>query len=153
AYFEKVKVHPLDFKSIISMFDLSIKDPDMYAFLNHFIRQEKAYLAFDKNSMSSIWAQVYLNLSNNDLKASITDSYRYLDTELMYDTNYLPVHLAYAKNNIVEKKFEEAKERLHRAKAINSSYAPIYVVEGDWLVASAPDKLEEQAKLYRKAYE
>lgn len=153
AYFEKVKVHPLDFKSMNTLSDLSTKDPEMYAFLDQLIRQEQAYLAGDKKAMASNWAQVYLNLANNALKASIADSYRYLDTALMYDPNYLPVHLAYAKNNIVEKKFEEAKERLHRAKAINSSYAPIYVVEGDWLVASAPDKLEEQAKLYRKAYE
>src|SRR5690606_41332964 len=87
AYFEKVKVHPLDFKSMNTLSDLSIKDPEMYAFLDQLIRQEQAYLACDKKAMASNWGQVYLNLANNALNVSISYSLCYLAIVLIYDTN------------------------------------------------------------------
>ncbi len=153
AYFEKFKVHPLDFKSMNTTNDLKQKDPEMYSFLDELINKEKAYLAGDKNAMASNWAQVYLNLANNALKSSIEESNLFLDTALVYDSNYIPAHLAYAKNNISEKKFEEADRRISIAKRINPNYAPIYTLEAELLVAASPSEIEKQATLYRKAYD
>lgn len=153
AYFEKFKVHPLDFKSMNTTNDLKQKDPEMYSFLDELINKEKAYLAGDNNAMASNWAQVYLNLANNALKSSIEESNLFLDTALVYDSNYIPAHLAYAKNNISEKKFEEAGSRISIAKRINPNYAPIYTLEAELLVAASPSEIEKQATLYRKAYD
>ncbi|WP_093367247.1 tetratricopeptide repeat protein [Sphingobacterium wenxiniae] len=153
AYFEEVKVHPLDFKSMNTTADLKTKDPEMYAFLHDMITKEKAYLAGDKQAMASNWSQVYVNLASEASKNDLTSAYLLLDTALQYDSKYLPAHLAYARYQISEHKFDLAKERLNLAKGINTQYAPIYAVEASLIVASEPADIQKQAALYQKAYE
>lgn len=126
AYFEPIKVHPNDFKSMNTTNDLKTKDPDMYAFLDQLVEKERAYLAGNKKVMASNWAQVYLNLSNRS-KRNTDLAIKYLDTALNYDKNYLPVYLAYAQLNIESNKMDIAEEWLKKAQGISSKYAPIYV--------------------------
>jgi thioredoxin-like negative regulator of GroEL len=127
AYFEPIKVHPNDFKSMNTTNDLKTKDPEMYSFLDQLVKKERAYLAGNKKVMASNWAQVYLNMSNGLRQRSSNISAKYLDTALNYDQNYLPVYLAYAQLNIESNKMDIAEEWLKKAQAISSKYAPIYV--------------------------
>src|SRR5690606_24866770 len=153
AYFEKVKVHPLDFKSMNTLSDLQQKDPDMYSFLDDLISRERAYLAGDKLAMASNWSQVYLNLAEEAAKNNYQEAYKLLDTALHYDNKYLPAILAYAKFHIAEGEFEAAKSRIAQAKEINPNYAPIYMLTGDLLIASQPEDLEAQAAAYTQGFD
>lgn len=153
AYFEKVKVHPLDFKSMNTLSDLQQKDPDMYNFLDDLIGKERAYLAGDKQAMASNWSQVYLNLAEEAAKNDYQEAYKLLDTALEYDNKYLPAILDYAKFHIAEGKFEAAKSRIAQAKEINPNYAPIYMLTGDLLIASQPEDLEAQAAAYTQGFD
>ncbi len=127
AYFEPIKVHPNDFKSMNTTNDLKTKDPDMYAFLDQLVKKESAYLAGDHSVMASNWAQIYLNLSNRTKQNSPDLAVKYLDTALTYDKNYLPVYLAYSQLNIEGNKMDIAEEWLKKAQAVSAKYAPIYV--------------------------
>lgn len=153
AYFEKVKVHPLDFKSMNTLNDLKTKDPEMYAFLDEMISKEKAYLAGDKQAMASNWSQVYVNLARNSAKNDLKEAYSYLDTALQYDHKYLPAYISYAENLLAEGKYSEASQQLNKAKEIDVNYAPIYSVEGNLLMATNPQDLEGQSSLLKKAYD
>ena len=153
AYFEMVKVHPLDFKSMNTLNDLKTKDPKMYAFLDDMITKEKAYLAGDKQAMASNWSEVYVNLARNSAKNDLKESYSYLDTALQYDQQYLPAFVDYAEYLLSEGKYDEASNRLKSAKAIDANYAPIYSVEGNILMATQPNNLAAQAALLKKAYD
>jgi predicted Zn-dependent protease len=160
AYFEPVKVHPLDFKSMNTTSDLKTKDPGVYAFLDKLVKKQRAYLAGDKSAMADNWAQVYLNLSGGRRGAGggrITSNY--LDTSLMYDSKYLPTYLAYARLKLAEKDFTAAKLWLYKAEAINPKYAPIYVAYADMVAALYDAKevdqkmaVEQQAMYLNQAY-
>ncbi len=126
AYFEPIKVHPNDFKSMNTTNDLKTKDPDMYAFLDQLVKKESAYLAGDHSVMASNWAQIYLNLSNRS-RQNADLAVKYLDTALTYDKNYLPVYLAYSQINIEANKMDVAEEWLKKAQVVSAKYAPIYV--------------------------
>ncbi|MFC2188273.1 hypothetical protein ACFCT7_13220 [Fulvivirgaceae bacterium LMO-SS25] len=125
AYFEPVKVHPLDFKSMNTTNDLKTKDPEMYAFLDKMINKEKAYLAGDKQAMASNWAEVYVKLSGNN-RANTKLSQAYLDTALIWDKEYLPAYLSYSNLMAGTENFDAAKTWLEKAEAIDANYAPIY---------------------------
>lgn len=152
AYFEEVKVHPLDFKSMNTTADLKTKDPEMYAFLDTLITKERAYLNGDKQAMASNWAQVYVNQSRKFINGQASEVYKQLEKALEYDAAYLPAHLAYARQLLKEKKYSEANAKLAHAKSIDASYAPIYMLEADLVRATQPEAIEEQAALYAKAY-
>lgn len=153
AYFEEVKVHPLDFKSMNTTSDLKQKDPLIYAFLDELVSKERAYLNGDKEAMASNWAQVQVNLSRKYARTNIKKVYEHLDRALDFDSEYLPAHIAYARQLLNEKKYPEAYARIAIAKDIDASYAPIYRLEADWLVATKPEAIKEQAALYKKAYD
>ncbi|MEO6681292.1 MAG: tetratricopeptide repeat protein [Ginsengibacter sp.] len=127
AYFEPVKVHPLDFKSMNTTSDLQSKDPEMYHFLDELIANEKAYLAGNKEVMASNWAQVYLNLSNRAKSVNKNVAYSLLDTALQYDSKYLPVYLGYAQIKMDDGELDKAEEWLQKAMEVDAGYAPIYV--------------------------
>jgi tetratricopeptide (TPR) repeat protein len=136
AYFEPVKVHPLDFKSMNTTSDLKTKDPGVYAFIDKLVKKQKAYLAGDKSAMADNWAQVYLNLSGGRRTSdSPVRTAAYLDTSLMYDSKYLPTYLAYSRLKSAQKDFTAAIEWLKKAEVINPKYAPIYVARADLLQA------------------
>jgi predicted Zn-dependent protease len=146
AYFEPVKVHPLDFKSMNTTNDLKTKDPGVYAFIDKLVKKQKAYLAGDKSAMADNWAQVYLNLSGGRRGGNMASTAAYLDTSLMYDSKYLPTYLAYSRLKSAQKDFDGAVEWLKKAEATNPKYAPIYVARADLLQALAlayPDTQKE----------
>ena len=153
AYFEEVKVHPLDFKSINNTSDLMRKDPKMYAFLDGLVAKERAYLNGDEQALASNWAQVYVNLASKAKNDNPEKVYQHLQTALEYDDVYLPAHLAYARQLLVEKKYDEAYGRIELAKEIDSAYAPIYIVEAEWLIATKPEAINQHAALFKKAYD
>ena len=132
AYFETVKVHPLDFKSMNITAELKNKDPEMYAFLDGLVKKERAYLAGDQTVMASNWAQVYLNLSNKVSRTDPAKAAAYLDTALVYDARYQPAHLAYARLNQQQKAFDSALANINAAEAIDAAYAPVYAAYASW---------------------
>jgi tetratricopeptide (TPR) repeat protein len=159
AYFEPVKVHPLDFKSMNTSSDLKTKDPGVYAFIDKLVKKQRAYLAGDKSAMADNWAQVYLNLSGGRRGGPNAKAASYLDTSLMYDSKYLPTYLAYARLKLAEKDFTAAKLWLYKAEAINPKYAPIYVTYADMVAALYDAKqvdqklaVEQQASYLNQAY-
>jgi hypothetical protein len=127
AYFEPVKVHPLDFKSMNTRSDLMEKDPAMYQFLDRLIKKERAYLAGNKQAMATNWAQVYINLSNAAKQKNKELGNAYLDTALQFDSNYLPAFLAKASLSMENNDFGFAEDWIQKAEQINPKYAPIYV--------------------------
>ena len=128
AYFEPVKVHPQDFKSMNTTNDLQTKDPEMYAFIDRLVKKERAYLAGDQQAMASNWSQVYLNKSEKLEHKDIRLATAYLDSALVYDQKYLPVYLAQANLKLEALNFEGAENWLKKAVAVDSSYAPIYAM-------------------------
>jgi len=127
AYFEPIKVHPLDFKSMNTRSDLMQKDPKMYQFLDQLVKKEQAYLGGNKQAMATNWAQVYINLSNSAKQKNKEIASAYLDTALQYDSKYLPAFLAKASLSMDFKDFSSAKNWIQKAELINPNYAPIYV--------------------------
>ncbi|SDD35485.1 Tetratricopeptide repeat-containing protein [Mucilaginibacter pineti] len=139
AYWESVKVHPVDFKSMNTTHDLKTKDPEMYDWIDNLVKKQKAYLAGDKSAMADNWAQVYLNLSWRGNGAA------YLDTALSYDSKYLPVFLAYSHLKSNQGDFVAAEDWLKKAQAIDAKYAPIYVAYADLVQTKFAAKQIEQA--------
>lgn len=152
AYFEPVKVHPLDFKSMNTTTDLKFKDPEMYNFLDKLITKEKAYLAGDKKAMASNWAEVYVNLAGRAGNSKIAAAY--LDTALTYDEKYLPAFLSIANLKIYNKDFNGAEQWLAKAQRIDTGYAPVYVVYADLAAAkyAARQINQEEAIKQQSAY-
>ncbi|MFD2514392.1 tetratricopeptide repeat protein [Pontibacter locisalis] len=161
AYFEPVKVHPLNHKSINTTADLKAKDPELYDFLDKLVARQRAYLAGNKQAMASNWAQVYLNLAQEaQSKKNHSKATAFLDTALVWDSKYQPALIAYAGVKQEQGTFKEAKDWLEKAKKVDASYAPIYVAEATLLEAQKrAGKLDEQAalqaqiELYKKALE
>ncbi len=161
AYFEPVKVHPLNHKSINTTADLKAKDPDLYTFLDGLVKRQKAYLAGDKQAMASNWAEVYLNLSERELaRRNYNRAYALLDTALTWDASYQPALISFAGVKREQNKYNDAERWLNKAQSINPSYAPVYVAKAELLEAmrrdgklEATEALKQQAELYRKALE
>lgn len=146
AYFEPVKVHPLDFKSMNTTYDLKTKDPEMYQFLDQLVKKERAYLDGDKKAMASNWSQVYLNMSTRQRNNTPELSARYIDTALSYDPNYIPAMLAYAQLKSSQKQFADADAWLKKAEQLSPNYAPVYVAKANLAAArvTAGDLAQEQ---------
>ncbi|RDV14657.1 hypothetical protein DXT99_13400 [Pontibacter diazotrophicus] len=158
AYFEPVKVHPLNHKSINTTADLKAKDPALYTFLDDLVQRQRAYLAGDKNAMASNWAQVYLNLAEQEKE--LPKALALLDTALTYDAQYQSALIAYASVKQQQKEYAAAADWLHKAKDINPDYAPVYVAEAALLEAqkragklNPQEVLADQVALYQKALE
>ncbi|MHA4895599.1 tetratricopeptide repeat protein [Pedobacter sp. PWIIR3] len=142
AYFEPVKVHPLDFKSMNTTSDLKAKDPEMYNFIDSLVKKERAYLSGDKKAMASNWAEVYLNLSNDSGYSG--KAIAYLDTALTYDAKYLPVYLRMAEIYQYKRDFAAASRWLDSAKSIDPKYPPIYASYSLLAAAKYADKQIDQ---------
>ena len=157
AYFETVKVHPLDFKSMNTRAALMTKDPAMYHFLDSLINKEKRYLAGDKKAMASNWAEVYINISKQRTDTALAA--RLLDTALGFDHRYQPTYLAYADLMMKQKAWKQAHLYIHKAEAINPLYAPVYesyasleAQQMEELPANRQhESLEKQVHLLKKA--
>ena len=157
AYFEPMKVHPLDFKSMNTTAELKSRDPKMYAFLDALVKKERAYLNGDKAVMASNWAQVYLNMSNKVVRTDPARAAAFLDTALVYDKKYQPAYLAYARLKQQQKAFDQAYTYIKTAEEIDPNYAPVYAAYAQWEEAShTPDKshdelIKTQARWLQKA--
>ncbi|PKV63251.1 tetratricopeptide repeat protein [Pontibacter ramchanderi] len=159
AYFEPVKVHPLNHKSINTTADLKAKDPELYTFLDELVKRQQAYLAGDKQAMASNWAQVYLNLAERETRAqNYPRAAALLDSALTWDANYQPALLAYAGLKQRQLAFDEAQQWLQRAQKVNKEYAPIYTAEAELLEArrranqlTARRAVQEQQSRYEQA--
>ncbi|PVY43056.1 tetratricopeptide repeat protein [Pontibacter virosus] len=159
AYFEPVKVHPLNHKSINTTSDLKAKDPELYTFLDELVKRQQAYLAGDKQAMASNWAQVYLNLAERETRAqNYPKATALLDSALTWDANYQPAMLAYAGLKQRQLAFDEAQQWVQQAQKVNKEYAPIYTAEADLLEARrragqlpARRALQEQQLRYEQA--
>jgi len=159
AYFEPVKVHPLNHKSINTTVDLKAKDPQLYTFLDQLVKRQQAYLAGNKQAMASNWAQVYLNLAERAQQAKdLTKATSLLDTALTWDAQYQPAILTYAGVKQQQKDYTAAQQWLQKAKSINPDYAPVYLAEAELKEAQkqdgqlkAAEALQAQVQLYRKA--
>lgn len=160
AYFEPVKVHPLDFKSMNTTSDLKSKDPEMYRFLDQLVKKEKAYLAGDNQAMASNWSQVYINLSARVKQKNPRLAEAYLDTALHFDQKYLPAYLSHSNLRIERKDFKGADEWIKKAKAINAAYSPIYVAYANLRAAQfaageidQKTAVREQAAYLKRSFE
>ncbi|MHC2993794.1 hypothetical protein OB13_20255 [Pontibacter sp. HJ8] len=161
AYFEPVKVHPLNHKSINTTSDLKAKDPELYTFLDNLVQRQQAYLAGDKKAMASNWAQVYVNLAERENRGQVYEkALAYLDTALTWDAGYQPAMLAYAGVRQRQLDFAGAQAWLNSAKKINPNYAPIYGAEAELLEAqrragklAQRRAVQQQTLLYDKALE
>ncbi|GAO41724.1 tetratricopeptide repeat protein [Flavihumibacter petaseus] len=129
AYFEPVKVHPLDFKSMNTRAELQRKDPQMFAFLDSLVKKEKAYLAGDRQAMASNWAQVYCNLSQQVREGEWNKAAALLDTALSFDSRYLPAYTSYARLKAAQRDTAGAWQWLNKALTIDSLYAPVYAAQ------------------------
>lgn len=153
AYFEPVKVHPQDFKSMNTTSDLKTKDPDMYAFLDQLVKKERAYLAGDQKAMASNWSEVYLNKSKDSRRTNLRLTTNYLDTALVYDPLYLPAYLYYAQLKTEKKDFKGATEWIKKAEGVNPKYAPIYSAYADLFAARfAAGEIDQLAGVQQQAF-
>jgi lipopolysaccharide biosynthesis regulator YciM len=153
AYFEPVKVHPLDFKSMNTTSALLAKDPDMYYFLDSLIQNERRYLKGEKEAMASNWAQVYINLSKGQRNDPVLAAHL-LDTALLYDRRYQPAWLAYADLQLRQNDTEGALRSIQTAEQIDNRYAPTYQAYAEWVKKTEPDPaaaLEKQVEWLKKA--
>jgi Flp pilus assembly protein TadD len=163
AYFEPVKVHPSDHKSINTTQMLREKDPAMYAFLDSLVEKQRAYLDGNRQAMADNWAEVYVRLSEEIRRKGTDDrkwalSAAYLDTALIWKPDYLPAYVSYAALKRQANKYEEAGEWLRKAKNTDSSYALIYTeaVElsnalFDEGLLLAESTIKQQASLFDRA--
>lgn len=131
AFFEPMKVHPLDFKSMNTTSDLKTKDPEMYAFLAGLVAKEKAQLAGNEKAMTSNWAQVYINLSEQNRGRNPALAANYLDTALVWDEKYIPIYLSYARLHAENERYDLAKQMLSKATELDALYAPTYITEAE----------------------
>ncbi|WP_299818923.1 tetratricopeptide repeat protein [uncultured Pontibacter sp.] len=161
AYFEPVKVHPLNHKSINTTADLKAKDPELYTFLDQLVQRQRTYLAGNKQAMASNWAEVYLNLAEQaQNRKDYAQATSLLDTALVWDANYQPALIAYAGVKQVQKQFEAAGDWLRKAKEVAAGYAPIYLAEAALTEAQRregklkqQEAIQHQVSLYSKALE
>lgn len=161
AYFIPVKVHPLNHKSINTTHDLKTRDPQNYAFIDSLVQRHQAYLDGDASAMASNWSQVYLTLANQAFRQnSYSQAITYLDSALVWDSLYQPVHLFYAHVLAAQKQYEPAREKIVRAENINPGYAPVYTAFANLEhqkflqgTGTAANSLREQIRLYKQAFE
>ena len=159
AYFEPVKVHPLNHKSINTTRELKRKDPELYAFLDGLVKRQRAYLSGDEQAMASNWAEVFLNLSEKPRREEqYATAAALLDTALQWDDTYQPALIGYAALKREEQEFKAAQSWLEKAKAVDAGYAPVYVAEAALLEAmrqagkiTPEEAVTQQKSLYEKA--
>ena len=128
AYFAPVKVHPLNHKAVNIKAELQAKDPLLYGFIDSLVQRQRAYLAGDDSAMASNWAEIYVSLADNGLRMGFASNMTLarLDTALMWDAQYLPAYLTYARALARRKSFQQADDMLWKALQMAPNYAPIF---------------------------
>ncbi|WP_217988280.1 tetratricopeptide repeat protein [Aliifodinibius salipaludis] len=156
GFLSEEKVHPLNHKSMNTREYIRSKDPHLYAFLDSLLSKQKAYLSGDEKVFDDNWAQTHLALAKNS--SDVATAKAHLDTALSYSSDYIPVILEYAEVEANEKNYEEADQRVSKAKKLNPNYAPVYVTEAEVLhhkslngELSYNKSIDRQAILFDKA--
>ncbi|HEY0673175.1 MAG TPA: hypothetical protein VGD27_12935 [Longimicrobiales bacterium] len=164
AYLTPVKVHPLNHKAMNTRADLIGKDPELFAFLDTLINENRAYLAGDTMAMRRNWAQVYVTLARqarNQARgdtAQLRAAHALLDTAAAYAPDYVPARLERAAIYRSQRRWSEAGEALDRAARSAPTYAPVLEARADLLQERASAQKQnvyvaERIALYRKALE
>ena len=162
AYLTPVKVHPLNHKAMNTTSDLISKDPELYAFLDTLITENRAFLRGDLNAMRKNWAQVYVTLARQARANARGDSMQFrraevmLDSAAAFDPNYVPALVERAALLQAHARWSDAEQILARAAELAPRYAPILEARAQLLRTRAnaekraPDVAAEIA-LYRQA--
>jgi tetratricopeptide (TPR) repeat protein len=162
AYLTPVKVHPLNHKAMNTTADLIRKDPELYAFLDTLIAENRAFLRGDRNAMRQNWAQVYVTLARQARLGARGDSTQLhragaaLDSAAAYAPDYVPAIVERAAVLQAQRRWAEAQLQLDRAARDAPRYAPVLEARAQLLRARAlaekrrPDVAAEVA-LYREA--
>ncbi len=163
AYLSPVKVHPLNHKAMNTRADLISKDPELFAFLDTLITENRAYLAGDRNAMKKNWAQVYTTLARQARMAAgrSRDSLAWqrpqalLDTAFAFDAAYAPALLERAALHRAQRRWSEAEAALDEAARVAPGYAPIFTARAELLrdrvEGENSDNVLRRIALYQRA--
>jgi hypothetical protein len=164
AYLSPVKVHPLNHKAMNTRADLLKKDPELFAFLDTLINENRAYLAGDRNAMRRNWAQVYVTLARQTRQASQRGEARWpraealLDSAALYERIYGPALLERAAVYQAQRRWAEADAALSLAETNFPKHAPVYsaraaLVRERALAEKSSGDLGARVALYKRALE
>jgi hypothetical protein len=131
AYFEPVKVHPLNHKSVNTTTDLKTKDPALYAFLDSLVQKQRAFLAGDTARMSDNWAQVYVNLAEKEMRRNPSLAAACLDTALRF-ADYLPAIRAYARLEMARGRGQEVARWMASARRLAPKDPGTDLLAAEW---------------------
>ncbi|HEY0304753.1 MAG TPA: hypothetical protein VGC44_07260, partial [Longimicrobiales bacterium] len=143
AYLTPVKVHPLNHKAMNTRSDLVSRDPELFAFLDTLITENRAFLAGDRNAMKRNWAQVFLTLARQTRMSARGDSamlvraHAYLDTAQTYVRDDVPLLLERAAVFQAQQNWSGAESSLLAATTLGPTYAPVFEASADLLRARA----------------
>jgi tetratricopeptide (TPR) repeat protein len=164
AYLTPVKVHPLNHKAMNTRADLIAKDPELFAFLDTLITENRAYLAGDRNAMRKNWEQVYITLARQARQSARGDTARLrqahvlLDSALFFQKDNPSALLERSALFQAQGKWPDAELALQAATTNGPAYAPVYEARADFLRERARankrnSDVAERIALYRRALE
>ncbi len=162
AYLTPVKVHPLNHKAMNTRADLIAKDPELFAFLDTLITENRAFLAGDRNAMKRNWAQVYLTLARQARTSARGDSellsraHAFLDTAQTFRQDDVPQLIERAAVFQAQQRWADAEVALKGAQALDATYAPVHEARAEYLRARAAAEkgnayVPERIALYQQA--
>lgn len=151
AFFDAVKVHPLDYKSMNTRAELKAKDPGAYGFIDSLVKASTAYSAGNQQIFKDNYAQAYANLIGEELGNARPDAVKIkgeLEKGAAWNANYLPLLIAKASFALQQKDYTTAETVLRNAETINADYAPVYIGNARLNKALLEEGLLEQAPAF-----
>ena len=148
SFFDAVKVHPLDYKSMNTRAELKAKDPKAYGFIDSLVNLSAASES-NAQLLKDNYAQVYANIVQEELnkpvpgKTKIKDA---LNKAIAYNASYLPLLISKANFAIQQKDYTTAETILRNAENLNTDYAPVYTGNATLNRALFEDGLLEQSQ-------
>ncbi|WP_020533864.1 tetratricopeptide repeat protein [Flexithrix dorotheae] len=141
AYFATQKVHPLNHKSMNTVWDLKNKDPETYAFIDSLVKQQNMALEGKSEVLNRNLAQVYINLSEDvstakDNPAWVSLASSYLDSALQLDRDYIPTYLSYSQLKNETKQLPESEAWLQTALGKDPNNPQVYKAKAHFYQAS-----------------
>ena len=150
SFFDAVKVHPLDYKSMNTRAELKAKDPKAYGFIDSLV---KFSTASESNAqvLKDNYAQVYANIVQEELNKPVPDKTKIKDAlfkATAYNTTYLPLLISKANFAIQQKDYTTAETILRSAENLKTDYAPVYAGNAALNRALFEDGLLEQPQAF-----
>ncbi|MBX2841685.1 MAG: hypothetical protein KTR26_07930 [Flammeovirgaceae bacterium] len=141
AYFATQKVHPLNHKSMNTVWDLKSKDPETYAFIDTLVKQQKMALEGKTSVLNRNLAQAYINLSEEiretkDNPAWVSLASSYLDSALKLDRDNIPVYISYSELKNETKQLPESEAWLQTALGKDPNNPEVYKAKAHFYQAS-----------------